>query len=143
MNPDGLVGVEITSRAFQSVIPFFPFVLAIAIVLFAFSTIISWSYYGQKSWTYIFGEGKKRVLLYQLIFCMFIVVGSSMNIMSIIDITDAMMFAMSVPNMIGLYLLTPLVLHELKIYCRRHNVGIHKLPDGHPDKPAETVATAD
>ncbi len=136
-NTDGLVGVEITSRAFESIIPFFPYFLALAIVLFAFSTIISWSYYGQKSWTYLFGEGKKRVVIYQLIFCSFIVIGSSMNIVSIIDITDSMMFAMAVPNMIGIYLLTPLVLRELKIYCRKYNVGIYKQPA--PEEVEETL----
>ncbi len=125
-NTDGIVGVELTSRAFESVIPFFPYVLAVVIVLFALSTIISWSYYGQKSWNYLFGEGTKRTWTYQLIFCIFIVIGSSMNMTSIIDFTDAMMFGMAVPNIIGIYLLTPQVIRDLKEYCIKYKVGIFR-----------------
>lgn len=127
-NTEGLVGVKLTSRAFESVIPFFPYVLAIAITLFALSTLLSWSYYGQKAWNYLFGEGDKRTRTYQLVFCIFIVIGSSMNMASIIDFTDAMMLAMAVPNIIGIYLLTPQILTELKVYCEKYNVGIFKKP---------------
>ncbi len=123
---DGLVGVELTSRAFESVIPFFPYVLAMAITLFALSTLLSWSYYGQKAWNYLFGEGDKRTRIYQVIFCTFIVIGSSMNIASIIDFTDAMMLAMAVPNIIGIYMLAPRVLQDMKEYCITHNIGIFK-----------------
>lgn len=123
---NGLGGAELTSKAFESVIPFFPYVLAVAIILFALSTLISWSYYGQKAWTYLFGEGVKRTRLYQFIFCSFIVIGSSMNMQSVVDFTDAMMFAMAVPNIIGIYMLTPQVLNDLKIYCQKYKVGIFK-----------------
>ncbi|OGI01782.1 MAG: alanine glycine permease [Candidatus Melainabacteria bacterium GWF2_37_15] len=126
LNTDGAVGAELTSRAFESVWPFFPYVLAVVITLFALSTLISWSYYGQKAWSYLFGEGEKRTRTYQIVFCSFIVIGSSMNMMSVIDFTDAMMFAMAVPNLIGVYFLAPQVLKDLKEYCQRHNVGIHK-----------------
>lgn len=125
-NHDGLVGVELTSRAFESVIPFSQYLLALAIILFAVSTMISWAYYGQKAWNYVFGEGIKRTRTFQLIFCIVIVIGSSMNTMSIIDFTDATMFAMAVPNIIGMYILIPRVLEELRGYCRRNNVGIFK-----------------
>ena len=125
-NANGLVGVKLTSMAFESVIPFFPYVLAVVIVLFAFSTMISWSYYGQKSWNYLFGEGDKRTRTYQLIFCIFIVIGSSMNMTSIINFTDAMMIGMAVPNMIGIYLLTPQIIRDLKEYCIKYKVGIFR-----------------
>ncbi len=125
----GMTGADLTSSAFESVIPFFPYVLAVAIILFALSTLISWSYYGQKSWNYLFGEGKKRTRTFQLIFCIFIVIGSSMNLQSVVDFTDAMMFAMAVPNMIGLFILLPDLLKDLDVYCKKYKIGAYsKLP---------------
>mgnify|MGYP003290425668 CR=1 FL=1 len=115
-------GIELASNAFQTVIPFFPIILSIIAVLFAMSTLISWAYYGQKAWTFLFGEGKKRVLTFNLIYCTFIIVGSVMNVKSIIDITDAMMIAMCIPNVIALYILCPEVKKDLKDYCKRHNL---------------------
>jgi len=120
-------GIELASNAFQSVIPFFPIILSIIAVLFAMSTLISWAYYGQKAWTFLLGEGKKRVLLFNLIYCIFIVIGSAMNVKSIIDITDAMMIAMCVPNIIVLYILAPEVKRDLVSYCERHNLKIGKM----------------
>ncbi len=112
-------GIELASSAFQSVIPFFPVILSIIAVLFAMSTLISWAYYGQKAWTFLFGEGKKRVLAFNLIYCAFIIIGSVMNVKSIIEITDAMMIAMCVPNIIVLYVLCPEIKKDLKAYCKR------------------------
>ncbi len=116
-------GIELASNAFQSVIPFFPVILSIIAVMFAMSTLISWAYYGQKAWTFLLGEGKKRVLTFNLIYCLFIIIGSAMNVKSIIDITDAMMIAMCVPNIIALYVLAPEIKRDLIDYCKRHNVG--------------------
>ncbi len=118
-NHDTLSGVELTSSAFSSVIPFFPYILGVAIILFAISTLISWSYYGLKSWTYLVGEGKKRIIAYQVAFCIFIVIGSSMNLASIINFTDAMMLAMAVPNILGMYILMPEVKQDLMIYWNK------------------------
>ena len=120
-------GIELASNAFQSVIPFFPVILSIIAVLFAMSTLISWAYYGQKAWTFLLGEGKKRVLMFNLIYCLFIVIGSAMNVKSIIDITDAMMIAMCVPNIIVLYILAPEIKRDLKAYCEKYNIKIGKL----------------
>ena len=116
-------GIELASNAFQSVIPFFPIILSIIAVLFAVSTLISWAYYGQKAWTFLLGEGKKRVLTFNIIYCIFIIIGSCMNVQSIIDITDAMMISMCVPNVIVLYILCKDVKKELKEYCRKNNLG--------------------
>ena len=116
-------GIELASNAFQSVIPFFPIILSIIAVLFAISTLISWAYYGQKAWTFLLGEGKKRVLTFNLIYCIFIVIGSCMNVKSIIDITDAMMIAMCVPNIIVLYILCKDVKIDLKAYCKKYEVA--------------------
>lgn len=115
-------GIELASNAFQSVIPFFPVILSIIAVMFAMSTLISWAYYGQKAWTFLFGEGKKRVLAFNLIYCAFIIIGSVMNVKSIVEITDAMMISMCVPNIIVLYILCPEIKRDLEDYCRRHNL---------------------
>ena len=85
--------------------------------------MISCAYYGQKAWTFLLGEGKKRVLTFNLIYCLFIVIGSAMNVKSIIDITDAMMIAMCVPNIIVLYILAPEIKKDLKAYCQKYKVG--------------------
>ncbi len=116
-------GIELASRAFQSVIPFFPVILSIIAIMFAISTLISWAYYGQKAWTFLFGEGKKRALAFNLIYCVFIVIGSVMNVKSVIEITDAMMIAMCVPNIIALYILCSDVKDDLIDYCKRFSLG--------------------
>jgi len=109
-------GVALTSSAFESNISWFPWVLTVAVVLFAFSTMISWSYYGLKAWTYLFGETVITDVTYKLLFLFFIVVGSSMQLGSVIDFSDAMIFAMSFPNILGLYFLLPVVKKELDEY---------------------------
>ena len=119
-------GIELASNAFQSVISFFPVILSIIAVLFAMSTLISWAYYGQKAWTFLLGEGKKRVVAFNLIYCLFIIIGSAMNVKSIIDITDAMMIAMCIPNVIVLYVLAPEIKRDLKDYLERHNMNFIK-----------------
>ena len=106
-------GVEVTSKAFASTISWFPFVLTIAVILFAFSTMISWSYYGYQAWSFLFGRSKKTEYLYKAIFCLFVIVGASAKLGSVIDFSDAMIFAMLVPNMIGLFILAPKVKEEL------------------------------
>jgi AGCS family alanine or glycine:cation symporter len=109
-------GVALTSSAFESVLPWFPWVLTVAVVLFAFSTMISWSYYGLKAWTYLFGESVISDAIYKLLFLLFIVAGSSMQLGSVIGFSDAMIFAMAFPNVLGLYFLLPVVKRELDEY---------------------------
>ncbi len=120
----GISGIDMTSDAFSSVFSFFPYVLAIVVMLFALSTLISWSYYGQKSWNFLFGEGKKRTVTYQILFCCVIVVGSVLNVKSVIDITDAMNFSMSIPNIIVMYFLASEVKKDLIAYCKKHEVAM-------------------
>ncbi|MEP3629389.1 MAG: alanine/glycine:cation symporter family protein [Hyphomicrobiales bacterium] len=112
-------GVNLTSAAFGASISWFPFVLAIAVVLFAFSTMISWSYYGLKSWTYLFGEGKTSELTFKVIFCIFIVIGAAASLGPVIDFSDAAIFAMAVVNIFALYFLMKVVRVELKSYSSR------------------------
>ncbi len=116
-------GVELTSRAFATALPWFPYVLSLAVVLFAFSTMISWSYYGLKSWTYLVGEGKRNETIYKLMFLAFVVIGASMNLQPVVDFSDAMIFIMTLPNVIGLYLLAPVVKRELDDYWAKYKAG--------------------
>jgi len=106
-------GAGITSKAFAAYIPYSNIFLTIAVVLFAVSTMISWSYYGLQSWKYLFGRGKTADLVYKLLFCIFVVIGAAANMKSIWDFSDAMIFAMVFPNMIGLFFLFPVVKREL------------------------------
>ena len=108
--------ILLTSSAFESVISWFPYVLTIAVVLFAFSTMISWSYYGYQGWAYLFGRTKKTEYTYKLLFCIFVVIGSAASLGSVIGFSDAMIFAMMVPNMVGLVILAPKVKDELNKY---------------------------
>jgi alanine or glycine:cation symporter, AGCS family len=111
-------GVEVTSRAFEASISWFPIVLTIAVVLFAFSTMISWSYYGYQAWTYLFGRSKSVEYTYKALFCLFVIVGAASQLGSVINFSDAMIFAMLVPNMIGLFLLAPKAKEELKKFMK-------------------------
>jgi AGCS family alanine or glycine:cation symporter len=111
-----LGGVDLTSRAFDSVIPGFSYVLTIAIVLFAFSTMISWSYYGLQSWKYLFGKGKTADLIYKIMFLLFVVIGAAATLDAVIKFSDAMILALVFPNMIGLFFLFPKVREEMKKY---------------------------
>lgn len=109
-------GAGITSVAFAQYIPYSDIFLTIAVVLFAVSTMISWSYYGLQSWKYLFGRGKTADMVYKLLFCTFIVIGAAASMKSIWDFSDAMIFAMVFPNMIGLFFLFPVVKKQLKRY---------------------------
>ena len=120
---DPSAGVQLTSSAFESAFSWFPWVLTIAVVLFAFSTMISWSYYGLKSWTFLFGENKFTDSTYKLLFLFFVVLGSSMQLGSVIDFSDAMIFAMAFPNLLGCYFLLPVVKKELNEYWADYKSG--------------------
>lgn len=119
----GNSGVGLTSAAFASAFDWFPYILALAVVLFAFSTMISWSYYGLKAWTYLFGEGDTKELVFKVIFCVFVVIGAAANLGPVIDFSDAAIFAMAVVNIIGLYFLMPVVKKELHSYMSRLKSG--------------------
>jgi len=119
----GTSGVGLTSAAFATGFSWFPYVLAVAVILFAFSTMISWSYYGLKAWTYLFGEGKTTELIFKIIFCIFVVIGAAASLGPVIDFSDAAIFAMSVVNITALYFLMPIVKAELQSYMSRKASG--------------------
>jgi len=109
-------GIWLTSESFKSVIGWFPYVLAIAVFLFAFSTMISWSYYAEQAVIYLFGNNRPIVIAFKLIFCGFIVVGAAASLGNVIRLADALFFCMVVPNLIGVYVLLPVVKKELSSY---------------------------
>ena len=109
-------GVLLTASALESGVSWLPYVLTVAVILFAFSSMISWSYYGYQSWSYLFGRGKKTEYIYKLIFCCFTVIGAAATLTAVTDFSDAMIFAMMVPNMIGLFLLRNKVKEEFIRY---------------------------
>jgi AGCS family alanine or glycine:cation symporter len=109
-------GIELTGSAFDLALPGSSWILMFAAVLFAISTMLSWSYYGLQAWKFLFGKGKIIDIVYKIIFLLFIVIGSSISLGAVIDFSDAMIFAMVFPNVIGLILLSPKVREELKTY---------------------------
>ena len=125
-NATGLGGSELTSEAFGSVISWFPYVLTIAILLFAFSTIISWSYYGLKAWTFLFGESKSTAMVYKVMLMIFVVIGSTVNLGSVLDFSDMMILSMAFPNIIGLIILSSEVKSDLKAYLKKLKDGTIK-----------------
>jgi len=130
-NPMGHEGAQLTSMAFAKVFSWFPYVLMVAIFLFAFSTMISWSYYGLKGFDYLLGNFFEKVFgnrdigkyTYFVIFLFFIVVGSSSNLGSVIAFSDMMILAMAFPNIIGLLILSPEILTDLTDYWRQLKAG--------------------
>lgn len=121
-----LEGAQLTSSAFESVISWFPMLLVVAIFLFAFSTMISWSYYGLKSWTYLFGKSKLTEYSYKFLFLIFIIIGSSASLGAVIDFSDMMILAMAFPNILGLYMMSGEVRADLRDYFVRVKIGAIK-----------------
>ncbi|MFK7756882.1 MAG: alanine/glycine:cation symporter family protein [Flavobacteriales bacterium] len=116
-------GITLTSTAFAQTISWFPYVLAVAVILFALSTMISWSYYGLKAWTYLFGESNKSQNIYRILFCLFVIIGSAISAKQVFDFGDTMIFAMCFPNILGLYFLMPEVRKDMKSYFARIKSG--------------------
>jgi len=117
----GEEGVLMTSKAFATVLPWFPKVLSLAVFLFAFSTMISWSYYGERCWTFLFGE--QFSMFYKVLFLVFVVLGSVLKLGNVINFSDLMILGMSFPNMLGAFLLSGKVSRALKCYWNRYKSG--------------------
>lgn len=110
-------GIELTTRAFASTLSWSPIPLALAALLFAYSTMIAWAYYGLKAFTYLAGEGRAADLGFKVFFCAFVVIGSRVNLGALIDLSDALIFTVAIPNLLGLYFLAPVVKRELDNYA--------------------------
>ncbi len=119
----GVEGIALTSASFEHHVSWAPYPLAVAALLFAFSTSISWSYYGLKGWTYLFGEGMATQLLFKGIFCAFIALGCMIQLSAVLDFSDAMVFLIAIPNILGLYFFAPEVKREVNDYMRRIKAG--------------------
>ncbi|GAB4143539.1 MAG: alanine/glycine:cation symporter family protein [Sphingomonadales bacterium] len=117
-------GIRLTSNAFATVIGWFPVVLTVAVILFAFSTSISWYYYGAKSWQYLFGGASHTQLIYKAIYLAALLVGASATLTSVMNFADAMLLAMAFPNMIGLYVLSGEVRRRLDLYWQDLRTGV-------------------
>jgi AGCS family alanine or glycine:cation symporter len=123
MESEGVQGVELTAQAFKETISWSTIPLSFIAILFAFSTMISWSYYGMKGWTYIFGESKIAEAVFKLIFCGFVALGCMIELSAVLDFSDAMVFIVALPNILGLYMLAPTIKRELKIYQQKLKSG--------------------
>ena len=123
---DTLRGSALTPKKRHKIansIPGFSYVLTVAVILFAFSTMLSWSYYGLQAWKFVFGKSKAMDMAYKIMFLLFIVIGSAASLGAVIDFSDAMIFAMIFPNMIGLVLLAPKVKEEVAKYLKAIRSG--------------------
>ncbi|WP_268219987.1 alanine/glycine:cation symporter family protein [Streptomyces sp. EMB24] len=135
-------GVTITSDAFETVLPWFPNLLTVAVLLFAFSTILTWGYYGLKAWTYLFGRSKVSEIVFKAVWSVFVIAGSLLSLDSLISLADSALFLLSVFNIIGLYLLAPVVKRELNsflTYVRNRHSGAAE-PDAGPAEPETAKA---
>ena len=117
VDSNGIEGVELTSRAFAAGISWFPYVLALTVFLFAYSTMISWSYYGVKAFTFLFGETQLTDRIMKIVYLAFILVGASASLGQVIAFTDSMVFAMAIPNLIGMYILAKEIKRDVKKYA--------------------------
>jgi len=130
-------GVVLTSDAFATVLPWFPIVLAVAVALFAFSTLITWSYYGAKAWETLFGRSSFSTTLYKLVFVSFTVIGSVLTFSQVLGFADAMLFVCAFVNLLGVYLLLPEIKKEMKEYLADRRSGkLDKLGEGVPEHTA-------
>ena len=126
LHTTGIAGIELTSKAFGTVCPFFPILLTIMASCFVLSTMLCGSYYGIKAWNYLFGDTKLTTRAFQVIYCIFIIIGSAMNFKSIINLSDAFTLFLAVPNLIAVFMLSDVIMKELKRYCKKYNVGLFK-----------------
>ncbi|MDT9687032.1 alanine/glycine:cation symporter family protein [Streptomyces sp. P9(2023)] len=142
---ESIGGVTITSDAFGTVLPWFPYILTIAVMLFAISTVLTWGYYGLKAWTYLFGRSKASEITYKVVYTVVAVAGSLLTLQTLIDMADAVLFMLAVINIIGLYLLAPVVKRELNsflAFVKKRDAGLDtdEATDGDTDQePVKTT----
>jgi len=109
--------------AFGSVVGWFPYVLALCVLFFAFSTIISWGYYMSRSWSYLFGYSKASLRIYQVLFCLGLIPGAAFTVQQAFDIIDSFFILLALPNLIGLYLMAPMIKRDMQDYLRQLRSG--------------------
>ncbi|MEO0974371.1 MAG: alanine:cation symporter family protein, partial [Pseudomonadota bacterium] len=131
--PD-VIGIEITSAAFAGTFAWFPYLLLVASVLFAFSTLVSWAFYGSQAAAYLFGSSRSTDIVFKLTLCFLLSTGAAVSLSAIIDFIDSMLFAMAIPNIIALYLLLPELRRDVVAYEARA-LGA---PPSDPQEPAHS-----
>ncbi|WP_329274131.1 alanine/glycine:cation symporter family protein [Streptomyces sp. NBC_00691] len=140
---ESIGGVTITSDAFGTVMPWFPYILTVAVMLFAISTVLTWGYYCMKAWTHLFGRSRASELTFKVLYTVFAVAGSLLTLQTLIDMADAVLFMLAVINIIGLYLLAPVVKRELNsflAYVKKRDAGLDTNSDGETDQePVKTT----
>ena len=117
-----VVGIEITSAAFASAFPWFPYLLLVASILFAFTTLVSWAYYGSQAAAYLFGPSRAVDVAFKLALCIALSTGAAISLSSIINFIDSMLFGMCIPNIIALYLLLPELRRDVRAYELKHGL---------------------
>ena len=117
-------GVQLTSQAFGTVSAWFPYVLTGVVFLFAYSTMITWAYYGAKAAGYLTRESRTVQVLFNLVFMAMVVIGCTLSLGSLVDFADSLLFMMAIPNLVGVYLLLPVVRRELLGYRNRLAAGV-------------------
>ncbi|MFH9067897.1 alanine/glycine:cation symporter family protein [Streptomyces alboflavus] len=135
---DNAQGVTLTSDAFETVLPWFPHLLTVAVLLFAFSTVLTWGYYGLKAWTHLFGRSKVSEITYKVLYSAGCVLGSLLTLGKLFDLADAVLFMLAVFNIIGLYLLAPVVKRELDNFLD----FIRRRGNGEPEPELDEAAAA-
>ena len=123
MANEGIQGIAFTSTAFSRTLSWSVIPLSFIALLFAFSTILSWSYYGLKGWTYIIGDSSIAENIFKVFFCIFIAIGCTVNLSAVLDFSDALIFIVALPNILGLYVLAPVIKKELLSYQKRLQSG--------------------
>ncbi len=117
-----IVGIQLTSAAFEGAFSWYPYILLVSVVLFAFSTLVSWSYYGAQAAAYLFGASRVVDVTFKLALCALLSTGAALNLSNIIGFSDAMLFGMCIPNIIALYLLLPELKQDLRAYEQKHGL---------------------
>lgn len=133
-------GVALTSDAFSTVSSWYPILLAIAVALFAFSTLITWAYYGEQAWSYLFGNAKASVTVFRTLVCVFVVIGCVATFSKVVEFADAALFMCAFINILGLYMLMPVVKKEMKKYLADRKAGTLNDPDTADAVPVEEPA---
>lgn len=127
LNVTGIAGIELTSKAFATAFNFFPILLTVMASCFVMGTMLCGSYYGLQGWHFLVGNSLIKTRFFQLLYCFCIIIGSAMNFKSIINLSDAVTLFMAVPNLFALFVLSNVVVKELKRYCKKYNVGLFKV----------------
>lgn len=120
---EALDGVLVTSNAFETVIPWFPYVLAVAVALFAISTQITWAYYAMRAWAYLFGDSRASMFAIKAIYLFFTVMGAVLTLTAVMNFADSWLFLCAFVNLLGVYLLLPVIKQEMKEYLADRKAG--------------------